>query len=159
MDATDVLAPATITACLTRKNSDPRAPSVNWKALGRARSRTAALDLLPRWCELSLVQQRFPVRWHSSRRSRYGLIFGMRMRRKQPRTFDHRPLLVIVKPILTRLEAGNDRMARFRGMPGCMLARRAVTASDVPALRASAEMKPPTFRRRQAFHTSIAARL
>jgi hypothetical protein len=29
----------------------------------------------------------------------------------------------------------------------------------VPALRAPAEMKPPTFRRRQAFHAPIAARL
>ena len=79
------------------------------------------------------------------------------MRRKQPHTLDHRPLLVIVEPILAGLEAGNDRMPRCRGMLGCMLARRTVAASDVPALRAPAEMKPPTFRRRQAFPTPIAA--
>jgi hypothetical protein len=106
-----------------------------------------------------LVQQRFPVGRHSSHRSRHGLILVMRMRRKQPHTLDRCPLLVIVEPILTRLEAGNDRMPRCRGMLGCMLARRTVAASDVPALRAPAEMKPPTFRRRQAFHTPIAARL
>jgi len=44
-------------------------------------------------------------------------------------------------------------------MLGCVLARRTVAASDVPALRAPAEMKPPTFRRCQAFHTPVAARL
>src|SRR5208282_4211362 len=37
-----------------------------------------------------------------------------------------------------------------------MLARRTVAATDVPALRTSAEMKPPAFGRRQAFHTSVA---
>jgi hypothetical protein len=67
------------------------------------------------------------------------------------------PALVIVEPILTRLEAGNDRMPCRRRMLGCMLARRTVAASDVPALRTPAEMKPPTSRRRQAFHTPIAA--
>jgi len=107
----------------------------------------------------SLVQQRFPVSGHSSHRPRYGLIFGMRMRRKQPHTLDHRLLFVVVEPILTRLKAGNDRMARHHGMLGCMLAGRTVAASDMPALRAPAEMKPPTIRRSQAFHTPIAYRL
>src|ERR1700752_2490652 len=37
-----------------------------------------------------------------------------------------------------------------------MLTRRTVTASDVPTLRTPAEVKPPTSRRRQAFHTSVA---
>jgi hypothetical protein len=132
---------------------------MNWDAAGSTGSRTEALDLPPHLCELTLVQQRFPAGRHSARRSWYGLILGMRMRRKQPHALDHRPLLVIVEPILTRLEAGNDRMPRCRGMFGCMMARRTVAASDVPALRAPAEMKPPTFRRRQAFHTPIAARL
>jgi hypothetical protein len=79
------------------------------------------------------------------------------MRREQPRTLDHLPLFVIVEPILTRLEAGNDRMPRCCNMLGCMLTWRTVAASDVPAFRASAEMEPPTFRRRQAFHTPISA--
>jgi hypothetical protein len=43
------------------------------------------------------------------------------------------------------------------GMLGCMLAWRTVAASDVPAFRAPAKMEPPTFRRRQAFHTPISA--
>src|SRR5271155_4209988 len=36
-----------------------------------------------------------------------------------------------------------------------MLTRRTVTASDVPTLRTPAEMKPPTFRRRETLHTTI----
>jgi hypothetical protein len=104
------------------------------------------------------VQERLPVGWHSSCGSRCGLIFWMRVRRKQFHTFDrdHALRLVIVKPILTRLEAGNDRMPRCRRMFRCMLTRRTVTASDVPTLRTPAEMKPPTFRGRLAFHTSVA---
>jgi hypothetical protein len=70
----------------------------------------------------------------------------MRMRRKQLHTLDHPPFLVIVEPILTRLEAGNDRMPCCRRMLGRMLARRTVAATDVPTLRTPAEMKPPTFR-------------
>jgi hypothetical protein len=93
-----------------------------------------------------LVQERFPVGWHSACGSRGGLTCGMRVRRKQFHTFDHPLLLVIKEPVLTRLEAGNDRMPCCRRMLGCMLTRRTVTASDVPALRAPAEMKPPTFR-------------
>jgi len=70
----------------------------------------------------------------------------MRMRRKQLHTLDHPPLLVIEEPILTRLEAGNDRMPCCRRMLGRMLARRTVAATDVPTLRTPTEMKPPTFR-------------
>src|SRR5277367_5004557 len=104
-----------------------------------------------------LVQKRFPVGWHPSCWSRRGLVCWMRMRRKQRHTLDHPLLLVIVEPILTRFEAGNDRMPCRRRMLGCMLTWRTVTASDVPTLRAAAEMKPPTFRGCQAFHTSVAA--
>ena len=81
----------------------------------------------------------------------------MRMRRNQLRTVERLARLVTVEPILTRLEAGDDRMPRLCRVPGCMLARGAVTATDVSALRAPAEMKPPTFRRRQAFYTPFTA--
>src|SRR5580700_5549327 len=83
----------------------------------------------------------------------------MRMPRKQLHTLAHPLLLVIEEPILTRLEAGNDRMPCRCRMLGCMLARRTVAATDVPTLRTPAEVKPPTFRCRQAFHTPIATRL
>ena len=52
------------------------------------------------------------------------------MWRKQLHTLDHPPLLVIVEPILTRLEAGNDRIPCCRRMLGRMLARRTVAATD-----------------------------
>ena len=96
--------------------------------------------------ERVLVQERFPVGWHLSCGSWRGLIFGMRVWREQLHTLDHPLLLVIVKPIFTRLEAGNDWMPGRRRMLGCMLTRRTVAASDVPTLRTPAEMKPPTFR-------------
>src|SRR5579863_10389233 len=83
----------------------------------------------------------------------------MRMWRKQLHTLDHSLLLVVVEPIFTRLEAGNDRMPCCRRMLGRMLARRTVAATDVPALRTPTEMKPPARRRRQAFGTPIATRL
>jgi len=106
-----------------------------------------------------LIKERFPVGWYPSFRSGHGLICRMRMRRKQLHSFDHPLLLVIEEPILTRFEAGNDRMPGRGGMLGCMLARRTVAASDVPTLCAPPQMEPPTLRRRQTFHTAIAARL
>ena len=81
------------------------------------------------------------------------------MRRKQFHTFDHALLLVIEEPILTRLEACNDRMPCRCRMLGCMLTRRTVAATDVPTLRTPTKMKPPTFRRCQAFDTPLATRL
>jgi hypothetical protein len=93
-----------------------------------------------------LVQERFPVGRHPSCRSRSGLIFWVRMRRKQLHTLDHPLRLVIEEPVLTGLEAGYDRVPCRSRMLGCMLARRTVTASDVPTLRTSTEMEPPTFR-------------
>ena len=81
----------------------------------------------------------------------------MRVGRKQFHTLDHFPLPVIEEPVLTRLKAGDDRMPCCRRVLRCVLTRRTVAASDVPTLRTPTEMKPPTFRRRQAFHTPVAA--
>lgn len=107
----------------------------------------------------TLVQKRLPIVRHSSRRPGHRLTFRMRVRRSQLRACDHRPRFVIVEPILTRLEAGNDRMPRLGRVLRCMLARRTVAATDVSALRAPPQMQPPAIRRRQAFHAPIAARL
>ena len=68
------------------------------------------------------------------------------MRREQLYTLDHPLLFVIEEPILTRLEAGNDRMPCCGRMLGRMPARRTVAATDVPTLRTPTEMKPPTVR-------------
>jgi hypothetical protein len=130
---------------------------IDWDA---AEIATVSSKPFLRWlpCNPQLVQARFPVGWHPSRGSRYGLIFGMRLRRKQLHTFDHPLLPVIVRPVLTRLKARYNRMPGRCRMLGCMLTRGAVTASDVPALRTPAEMKPPAIRRRQALHTPVTAR-
>jgi hypothetical protein len=63
-----------------------------------------------------LVQKRFPVGRHFSRWSRSELISRVRMRRKQLYTLDHRLLVVIEEPILTRLKTGYDLMSRRRRM-------------------------------------------
>src|ERR1700722_7638540 len=105
------------------------------------------------------MQQRFPIGWNSPCRSRCWLILRMRMWPKQLPPLDHSPLLVVVEPILTRLEAGNDRMPCYRRMFGRMLARRTVAATDVPTLRTPTEMKPPAFWCCQAFDAPIATRL
>ena len=118
-----------------------------------ARSHPCKIDRRP------LVQQRLPVGWYPSRRSRYGLTFRMRVRRRQFHTPDHPLLLVIEEPVLARLKAGYDRMPGCRRMLRCVLTRRTVTASDVPTFRTPAEMKPPPSWRCQAFHTPIATRL
>src|SRR5277367_2628959 len=83
----------------------------------------------------------------------------MRMGREQFIALDHLLRPVIVEPVLAWLKAGDDRMPCRRCMLGRMLAGGTVAAADVPALRTPAEMKPPTIRRRQAFHTSVATRL
>ena len=70
----------------------------------------------------------------------------MRVRWKQLHTFDHPLLLVIEEPILTWFEAHNDRMSGRGRMLGRMLARRAIAASDVAALRTPPKVRPPTFR-------------
>jgi hypothetical protein len=103
-----------------------------------------------------LVQQRFPVGRHPSCGSRNGLTSWMRMRRKQLRTLDLSPRLVVVEPVLARLKAGDDRMSRLCRMFGCVLARGTVAATDVPTLGTAAEVKPPTIRGRQTFHAPIA---
>lgn len=48
------------------------------------------------------------------------------------------------EPFFTGLESLNDRVARRSEVGGSVLARRVVTAPDVSALSAPAEMEPPS---------------
>lgn len=57
-----------------------------------------------------LVEERLPVGRHLSRWPRCRLTFWMRVRRKQPNSAYHRPLLIVEKPVLAGLKAGYDRM-------------------------------------------------
>jgi hypothetical protein len=58
-----------------------------------------------------LIQQRFPIGWHPSCGPRRGLIFRMRVRRKQLHTFDHPLLLVVIEPIFAGFETRDDPMS------------------------------------------------
>jgi len=68
---------------------------------------------------------------------------------------DNRISLITVEPGLSRLEAGDDWMLRRMEMRGRVFVGRTVAAADVPALRASAKVKPPAVFRR-AFDTTSA---
>ena len=103
------------------------------------------------------VQQGTPIARHAALGTWDRLIDGMGGRWQQFCTRDHGFLFVVVKPILTRLEAGNDRMAARSGMLRGVLRRRAVTTADVTALRAAPQVQPPPARG-QAFHATISAR-
>jgi hypothetical protein len=91
------------------------------------------------------MQTGLPVRWNPPCGARDRLSFRVRVRRRQFRTLNHSLLLVIKKPIFTGFKAGNHRMSCSRRMSRCMLARRTVTASDMPAFSAPAEVEPPPF--------------
>src|SRR6266851_1003432 len=54
--------------------------------------------------------------------------------------------VVVVVPVLTRLEAADERMPGRGGVRGRVLHGRGVTAADVPALRAPAQVHPPAAR-------------
>src|SRR5712691_6174617 len=51
--------------------------------------------------------------------------------------------VVAVEPVLTWLEAADERMPGGRGVRGRVLHGRGVAAADVPALRAPAQVHPP----------------
>jgi hypothetical protein len=70
------------------------------------------------------------------------------MRRGQGYPVYHLRGLVVPEPVLSRLEAGADSVASLRGMPGGVLARRTVAATDVSAFCAAAQMQPPSVRRK-----------
>ena len=65
---------------------------------------------------------------------------------------------VVVKPVLARLEAGDDRVARSGVVFRRMLIWRTITAANVTTLGASAKMEPPRARRR-AFDAACSAGL
>jgi len=86
------------------------------------------------------VQQGAPIARHTALGAWDPLIDGVGARWRQFRTRDHGFLFVVVKPILARFEAGNDRMAARSGMLRGVLCRRAITTADVTAFRAAPQM-------------------
>jgi len=82
----------------------------------------------------------------------------MRFRWRQARAAEQVACAVVVEPPLPGFEAPDDRVSGLGGMLGGVLPGRAVATSDVAALGASTQVKPPTARR-QAFGAAGAARL
>src|SRR6476661_6233464 len=89
------------------------------------------------------VQVALPVRGHPSCRSRDGLAERTVLGRRE-----HRPFVVFLrgvvpKPVLAGFEGTDKRMAGAGRVCARMLGWRGVTASDVAALGAPAQMEPP----------------
>jgi hypothetical protein len=79
----------------------------------------------------------------------------MRLRRSQYHTANRPLLFVVIKPILTGFETCDDRVTGRSSVLGGVLAGRAIAASDMPALRASAKVQPPAARR-QTLNAAVA---
>jgi hypothetical protein len=82
----------------------------------------------------------------------------MRVRSVKLRAGEELLRTIVVKPPLTRFETRDYRVTRSGLVFRCMLIWRTITASDVPAFGASAEMEPPSAQS-QAFDATCSARL
>ena len=92
----------------------------------------------------SSVEVSLPVRRHSAGRTRYRLVERMMLRRRKPWPVSELVSFIVPEPSLAWLEAPYHGVARGPGMTGGVLARRRVTAADVPASRAAPQVEPPT---------------
>jgi hypothetical protein len=81
----------------------------------------------------------------------------MRVRRVKLGTSEGLFCTIVVKPMLAGLEARDNRVTRFGKMSRGVLIGGTITAADVPAFGASAQMKPPSARS-QALDTPGSAR-
>jgi len=104
------------------------------------------------------MQQRSPIARHTTLGAWDRLIERMSAGWYQFCARNHGVFFVVVEPLLTRFEAGNDRMAAHFGMPRGVLPRRAIATADVTALRAAPQVQPPPGCC-QAFHAAVSARL
>jgi len=102
------------------------------------------------------VKQCLPVCRHRPCRSGRGLIQRVAVRGVKFRPLEGFFRAVVVKPVLARLEARNDRVTRGGEVFRRMLIWRTITAADVTTLGASAKMEPPRARRR-AFDAACSA--
>ena len=93
------------------------------------------------------VQAGLPIVRYSSRRARRRLVLRVpTWWSKLAPHFHHFLCLIIPEPHFPRLEAGHDGMAGSLKVLGNMLAGRAVTTADVPALSTTPQVQPPPIR-------------
>jgi hypothetical protein len=104
------------------------------------------------------VKQRLPVCRHPFGRCGHRLIQRMRVRSGKLRAFEELLRTIVVKPVLARLEARDNRVTGSGAVFRCMLTWRTVAAADVSALRASAQMQPPSAQP-HTFDATCSARL
>jgi hypothetical protein len=90
------------------------------------------------------MQTGLPVFRDPSFRSGHRLVLWMPARRNKLRPTDHLLSLIAPEPAFARLKAGRDRMSCRVKMLRGMLTGRAVTTADVSALRAAAQVQPPS---------------
>src|SRR5689334_612181 len=87
-----------------------------------------------------------PVRRHPPLGAGHALVDRVLLRRRELRAVVGLLGLVAVEPVLTRLEALDERVSRSRSVRGRVLHGRGVAAADMPALRAPAQVHPPAAR-------------
>src|SRR5437764_15388191 len=90
-----------------------------------------------------LVKTYLPVQRHTTPRTGNRLVRGVVRWWCEPRPLHVVISSVVVEPVLTRLEARQDRMARGAGVRRCMLRWRLVATTDMAAGRAPTQVKPP----------------
>src|SRR6185503_2896122 len=91
---------------------------------------------------------RLPVGRHRALRPGDSLPERVAVGRRQLRSLDELLGAVVVEPVLTRLEALDQRVAGLLLMSGRVPGGRVVAAADVPAGGAAAQVQPPPSARR-----------
>jgi hypothetical protein len=89
------------------------------------------------------VQSSLPVRRDPPLRSRHWLVDRMLSRRGKRGTSNELFAAVVIKPILARLKAGDNRMARLVRVVCGVLRGGIIAAPDVAASGAATQMQPP----------------
>jgi hypothetical protein len=97
----------------------------------------------------------FPIHRDSAPWPWGGLAQRVGMRGRESLAFHLALGLKVPKPPFPRFEALHDGMPRALEMLPCVLRRRTVAATDVPAFRTAAKMKPPSVGG-QTLHASCA---
>lgn len=90
-----------------------------------------------------MVKQPLPVWWHAISGSGCALLDWAGCGRGHRWPLEHLIGAEVVKPSFTRLEAGDDGVARFLEVAAGMLVWAAVATTNMAALGAAAQVKPP----------------
>src|SRR5580692_1784114 len=94
-----------------------------------------------------LVQHLLPAAGYAPLGSRHRLVERVMLGRRELRAVVGLIGLEAPEPVLAGLEAADERMSCGLRVRGSVLFRRGVAAADVSALRAPAQVQPPTARR------------